>query len=244
MILSIDRNSIRNFKLKKILFLTLSVSILKELFVFVYSNSGRGDNSLDLVPNTFYWVWLMIPVILMFLLFKKYKIKFDVFLISFFSLITVVVIIWWFIPSSLKLEPNYYGVESRVSLDSHESGRYDEKIEFDYSLKTGFLYNKYDQELIKELEDARTYNDYVGTVEFLFWQSGLACGFIPFGIREYNGGIGFYKRVELYFTIGPVVLLEILIKALYYNFMIVFLIQFLWFVSKKEHIWWYNQNVL
>lgn len=49
---------------------------------------------------------------------------------------------------------------------------------------------------------------------FLFWQTAFAYGYVPQDIFEYSGDSSISQKVTLFFTIGPLFLLECFIRAL------------------------------
>ena len=152
----------------------------------------------------------------------------------------LVEIIWILIPDNLMvLEANYYGLGSRISMETHLlEGRFDERVEYDFPLSLGSLYRKDDPELKHAFYEQKRYNEYVDKQGFLFWQTGLAYGFDPIGIDGYNGGAGFLNRVELFFTVGPMTIVESFITGLVTSFPILMLAQTIWLLIRKEQFWW------
>ena len=221
------------------LFVTLLGAAAIEIFLIFYENlSGNKDVS-KFVPWTFHTLWEIAALAGIAYAVKKCDIKLETYFVSLMFGALLVGIIWIFIPDNLKiLEANYYGVESRISMETHEEGRYDERVEYNFPLTPGFLYKKGDPELKRVFYKAKSYNEYVGTKGFLFWQTGLAYGFNPSGIDGYNGSNGFLNRIELFFTVGPMVVAESFIKGMATNFIILMLAQIIWFLIRKEQVWW------
>jgi len=125
-----------------------------------------------------------------------------------------VMVIGAFLPVALTpFPPHYLGVESRLSLQTHEEGPYDEVVAYDYPLALGDLYAAADPELILALQRAQIAS-YVATRGFLFWQTGLAYGFYPMGVDAYSGYPDLAEFIALVFTVGPLVILESAINAL------------------------------
>jgi hypothetical protein len=97
------------------------------------------------------------------------------------------------------------------------------------------VYRKNDPELSTVLNTAKKYYTNVSTKGFLFWQTGLAYGFVPIGIDEYEGRRGIVNKLRLFFTIGPTVIIEALIIGLIKYFFILMIGQFIWFLVRKRH---------
>lgn len=219
------------------LVLTVSSVFCLEVFLMLYGTFS--DKLTTDFPWTFHWMWEIFVLIGFSFIIKRFQISIGKFAgITFFGLI-VISVVWLFIPESIKvIKVNYYGVESRLTNETHEEGRYDEQVVNDFPLRLGFLYKADDPELLQEFVEKSNYNEYVATKGFLFWQTGLAYGFVPYRINEFNGGHTFLDHIELFFTVGPMVLVECLINSLYQYFFILLLIQVVWLLIKKEHIWW------
>jgi hypothetical protein len=229
---------IKNKWLKTII-LTLVGSGAIEISLFLLGTLSSNRTVSEFVPWTFHTIWEIGALGAIAYLAKKCDIKPGAYYVALLFGAFIVAIVWIFIPDNLRtLEANYYGVESRISTASHIEGRYDERVEFDYALKVGYLYRKDDPELIREFSDAKRFNEYVRTKAFLFWQTGLAYGFDPFHIPAYDSAGKFLYRIELFFTVGPLVIVESFIKGLISIFPILMIAQLIRFIIRKEHIWW------
>ena len=110
-------------------------------------------------------------------------------------------------------------------------------MRYDFPLDKGFLYHGNDLELEKEIANLADGYEYAGAKGFLFWQTGLAYGYDPSLLERYNGGRGFLSRVELFFTVGPLVLVEATLIGLTRHFPIFMLAIGLWYATKKENMW-------
>lgn len=139
----------------------------------------------------------------------------------------------------------YSGVETQISKDTHASGRFNELETPDSPITLGSIYEKRSIALQQNLMENSRYNEYVSTREFVFWQTGLASGFNPSPIDQYNGGNGFLNRIELIITTGPVVLIECFIKGLIKEFIFLMIFQIVWFVKfKNQYILFVNKESL
>lgn len=147
-------------------------------------------------------------------------------------------ILWIFIPNSfVVLQPRYFGVESRITIDTHEAGRYGESQEYDFPLSKSFIYYKDDPELKEAMAELSQGHEYTGGRGFLFWQTGLADGYDPSLLEGYNGGKGFLSRVELFFTVGPLMIVEATLTGLTRHFPILMLIVGGLYLAKNENVW-------
>lgn len=209
-----------------------------EIFQVLYGTLSGHREASEFVPWTFHTLWEIAVFVGIAYAVKRCDIKPGVYFVGLMLGTFLVAIIWIFIPDRLKIGANYYGIESRISMETHEEGRYDERVEYDFPLSPGFLYKKDNLELKSAVFEAKRYNEYVGTKGFFFWQTGLAYGFDPIGIDGYNGGHGFLNRVELCFTVGPMVIVESFIKGLASNFIILMIAQIVWFAIRKKQVWW------
>jgi len=212
-----------------------AIEIFYTLFRTLFHNEGTSI----LIPWTFHTLWEIAALAGIAYVVKKCGIRLE----TYFSVLMLgtflIGIIWIFIPDSLKiLEANYYGVESRISRETHGEGMYEDSVEYNFPLSLGFLYRKDDPELKSAFYEAKNQNEYIGTKGFLFWQTGLAYGFNPIRIGGYNGGHGFFNRIELFFTVGPMVIVESFIKGFASNFIILLIGQIIWLLIRKEQIWW------
>jgi hypothetical protein len=232
------RHTLTN-KISGTVLLTFLTSFAIEVFRTAYSSSGYDGSSL--VPWTFEWVWEIAFFILCFLIIKRLQVNYGAVIGFFFVGIFVSSLVWDFYPKSYKVvTPNYYGIEARRTHDTHEEGEYGEQTVYDHELNAGFLYKANDPEIMNSLNEAALDNEYAGTRGFMFWQTGLAYGFIPDLLDEYNGGTTFLNHLELYVTVGPMVLLECLLTGLYTNFITLILLQLIWSAWKRDFIWWYD----
>ena len=210
----------------RIVWVTLLGSAAIEIYLILYGTLfGKKDVS-EFVPWTFHTIWEIAALVGTGYAVKKCDIKPGDYFAALMLGTILVGITGTVIPDSLKLEANYYGVESHIS------------VEYDARVLPGFLYRKDDPELKRDFYESKSYNEHVRTRGFLFWQTGLAYGFNPICIDGYNGGHGFLNRIELFFTAGPMVIVESSIKGLNTNFIILMLAQIVWFLIRKEQVWW------
>ena len=220
-----------------VIILTVLGSFGIEVVLMVLGTLSKDKNTSDFVPWTFHWIWEILGLFGILFIAKKLGVNFSVFFASLFVGMIVIGVARIFIPDSFKFE-NYCGVETRYTYDTHEEGRYDEISVNDFPLVPGFLFRADDTELFHEIKESSVDNEYVGTRYFIFWQTGLAYGFSPDRLSEYNGGDTTLDLIELFFTVGPMVLVECFITGICYNFPTFILAQITWFLIKKEFLWW------
>lgn len=210
-----------------------------EIFVFQYWTLFGNKDVSGLIPWTFHTLWEAAALIGIAYVVKRCGIELEVYAVTLVLGAILAGIVWMFMPDSFRvIGANYFGVESRASLETHEEGRFDERVEYDYPLSLGFLYKNGDPELEREIAETKRRSDYVRTRGFIFWQTGLAYGFTPFGLDGYNGGFEFIDKVKLFFTVGPIVIIESFIKGMIDLFGLLMAIQIIWFLILKEHVWW------
>jgi hypothetical protein len=236
-----QQQSIR-FAWVKTIVLTALASFSIEVVLMLYDTLGGSyrDPS-DLVPWTFYSLWAIAALGGVAWVVYKLKAKVGRFFTVMFIGSIISAVAWIFIPDSLKiLEANYYGVESRITMDMHEEGRYDETTEYDLPLELGFMYHRDSPELKHEIREKAKRNEYVDVQGFLTWQTGLAYGFMPdpVSIPQYNGCDNFRERLSLIMTVGPVVLSEMFIRGMYGHFLVFLIAQIIFVLIRKEHVWW------
>lgn len=221
--------------------LTFLASFAIEVLRTFYSSASYDGSSL--VPWTFEWVWEIGFFVICFFILRRLQVYYGAAIVFLFVGLIFSSIAWSFYPKSYKfVEPNYYGVESRLNYDTHEEGRYDEQTVYDHKLSSGFLYKSNDPEIMSELNEEARNNEYAGTRGFMFWQTGLAYSFNPIRLKEYNGGKTFLNHLELYLTVGPIVLLECFLTGLYTNFISLIILQLIWLVWKKDFVWWHKSE--
>jgi len=134
-------------------------------------------------------------------------------------------IFWAFVPSPLNLlERHYVGVNSRLNEDTHTTGRFDENTAYDHPIKKGFLYAIADPRVKADLVQRHTDNKYVGKQKFIFLQTGIAMGYDPDLLQEYTPAYGFWGRIGLFVTVGPVFLIESTINAFFTHFFLFFML--------------------
>lgn len=143
-----------------------------------------------------------------------------------------------FLPESFVVfRPRYFGIESRVSLETHEMGAETERREYDSPLSKGFLYRRNDPGLMEEAFGRARDCEYVGGRGFLFWQTGFAAGYDPAFLDDFPGGRRFPFRIELFFTVGPLMLVEAFLVSLTRDFPLVMLFVAVSWIRYKENLW-------
>ena len=228
----------RNKWLRSI-FVTLLGAGAIEIFLILYGTLFGNIVVSELVPWTFHTLWELAAIAGIAYAVHKCGINPVIYFPGLIIGSLLVGIVWIFIPNSLKiLDANYYGVQSRITMETNEEERYDGRVEYNFPLSLGLLYKTDDPELNRTINKAKSYNEHVSAKGFLFWQTGLALGFNPIGIDKYNGGYGFLNRVELFFTVGPMVIVESFIVGLVTNFVILMLAQIILFLIRKKQVWW------
>ncbi|MDD4052014.1 MAG: hypothetical protein PHR28_08975 [candidate division Zixibacteria bacterium] len=170
------------------IFVTILAGAAAEIVFVLYGTIWGGRESSQFVPWTFHTVWEIAALVGFAYTVKRCTVNLSAYIVYLLLGVILASIAWMCIPNSVKtLDPNYYGVESRISMETHEEGRDEERVEYDYPLTCGLLYRRGDPNLKRAIDEAMSCNEYVSTEGFLFWQTGLARGFSPIGISGYNG---------------------------------------------------------
>lgn len=227
----------------KILLLTALGAFIIETFLFLRGNIFGHKESISEVPWTFHTLWeiaaLLLAVYLAYL-FTEHIVPFLGYLFIGFVLGALCSLLWLVVPPSWNLfRPNYYGVQVRHTLDRHEEerGEFSSELVYDYPLWLMNLYPKEDSWCIEgSIEDwRRDGNEYAGAKGFLTWQAGLAYGFEPSStfVPQFKTE-GLANRLALVMTVGPVTLLELLIRGLYQYFLPLLIPQLMWYWMRRQ----------
>jgi tetratricopeptide (TPR) repeat protein len=219
--------------------LSLIVTVLGSatLEIAYFLIGSMGMNKKFLLPRTYFSLWLCALMVCIVYIVKKCDIKLG----DYFGILTLGMLlatfIWIFVPDSLKIEDNYFGIELSVSKVLLEDEDY-EDIRAEFPLTSGVLYRNDDPVLVRVLKNAKSFNEniYVHTRGFLFWQTGLAFGFYP-SVKIYG-----YEKDKLFYTVGPIVIVESFIKGFTKYFVILVIAQIVWFLVSEQHIWWWKSD--
>ena len=196
------------------------------------------------LPWTFHTIWEVAFLVLASSVSARFgmpKTNFFAFMIGvgFVSLV-VDAVVGFFVPDSFYVfRPQYFGVESRRTLDMDDyetTGFYDStsSVMVDPLVK-GALFHNEDPEIAPTLDELAKDNAYADLRGFLLWQTGMAKGYDPTQLENYNGGDGILSRVELFFTVGPLTIVESVLWGLVRHlpaFMVYFIVLY-----AKDGIW-------
>jgi hypothetical protein len=234
---------IKKLRLKKIFevfLLSFLASLCMELLIFLFQFLELQD-TMNSLPWTFYWVWIFVAFLFINLIIRRFQIKFENFIsITIFGSFIVWALSITF-PNYVTVKNyNFYGVEFRKNLNYSIGDLYNETKIFDEPLQKSFLFSVNDLAMMEEYNEKKSENESVKLIGFMFWQAGLAYGFMPQNINEFNGADNNDKRIELYFTVGPMVIAECLLVGVRKNLIIFFLFQALYFLYQGEDIWRFN----
>lgn len=219
------------FKMNNILKIVLGTILDFTLLVFVYFTARlvgffignffyyADENNL---PFTFYSIWILILFLIPYFVFKKRGLKSEKFFVFLFfvciggglsSVLTHGLI--KFIPNSPKSEiikSNFIGVSGLDEVE-HEDSYGNETSSTEAS--KSYVYIENDSRIEREVSKLENEHS-VGTSlkKFIFWQTALASGYNPKYIPNYNSCNLSSDKLELYFTVGPLVIIESLIEAI------------------------------
>jgi len=141
---------------------------------------------------------------------------------------------WAFIPSRFDAPARYIGITHRESNETAIIWSSDSE-EHASSLEKGFLYKKGSKDYKIDMSEYKKREGLINTESFIFWQTGVAHGYNPMGLASYKAPRSFFDHIELFFTIGPVMLVECLMKGVYYNLIIFLLLDIIVFWKHGLH---------
>jgi len=214
--------------------LSMLAAITTQICAFLLSKVTSGL-SIGGDPWTFHIVWEVGAIYGIYRFIKWIGIRPMIFFPMLFVGALISIAFWIFVPNPIKIEGRYYGVSADYEPYYTED---DYGNEYTSVIDRGYLYHKDDPELQKELNNEET-DGQISTSGFLFWQTGMAEGYSPALLTEYSGGYSWMDKLELYFTIGPITLLELAIMGIHAEFVIFLLISIYWFIRYKQHVYWH-----
>lgn len=239
----------QNLWLRSMLITLMAAITLEVLLVIgrtIYILADRQSIS-PFIPWTFHTAWELGFLALIAYLVKRCGTTFGNFIAGVLIIGIASMLLWSFLPQSFHiLHARYFGVEYRRTMAKHDEGP-PAGWEYNESLNSGSLYNADDPRLNDDYKDRAKDNEYVGTGGFLFWQAGLAAGYDPSELEEYSRflepppgkkGELLLSRVELFFTVGPLVLAESTITAIFTDFPVFVIVICSYYIIKRRHIWY------
>lgn len=202
------------------------INFLKEVVFYVNESLSHFISSLYVLP------WIALVILIIFYFVKKIEgIKPWEFLgysvLSGMLLSILGIIINMTLGLNNSLEKNYvgiYGVTTGFNTNT-ESETY-----INHKTNVYRIADKTSKSELKRLENKyeESYQE-----EFIFWQTAFASGFEPKYISEFKGTDSFSKVLTLFFTVGPIFLLETFINTIM-NFWILFLFPIIGLLFKKK----------
>lgn len=191
---------------------------LIRFFITNFFNHADEDN----IPFTFYSIWIFFIFYIPFLIFKKRglaKEKFlgFLFIICFFGILSSALTRWLihYVPKIDNIEiikSNYIGVAGLDEVE-HEDANGVETSSTEAS--KSYVYISTDSRIEREVSKLENeHTDGTSLEKFIFWQTALASGFNPKYIPNYNCCNLSSDKLELYFIVGPLVIIESFIEAI------------------------------
>ena len=174
------------------------------------------NNSTEDIPHSYFYLWILIVFLIPFLIlikneaFKKGYLQFLFFVYIGGNLTSNVTnFLVSFIPKVNDfemIESNFIGIASvEESFGEDEYGGQKSIKEYNKS----FVYSKNDKDIDKEFSKLENeYESGASTDKFIFWQTAMAYGYNPKNILQYKSPNLFTEKLEFYFTVGPLVILE------------------------------------
>jgi hypothetical protein len=223
------------------LLLTVLLSVGIEIILSIYNSIMRDTGISNSIPWTFHLVWLFAILFTFYIIVRILNVSVTLFFLVLFPGMLISYFGWMAIPNSLKIiKPNFIGINVRIDEESDIQVNADENFNYKFPIKPGSLYYVDDPFLINAKKEAERNNEYLDVKGFLFWQTGLANGYIPVNIYNYRGGKSFFNHIALFFTIGPIEIFECLIMGIYSHYLCLLIAQIIYFIIFKEQVWWHT----
>ena len=110
------------------------------------------------------------------------------------------------------IESNYIGLSGLDVEDYEDSNGIDQSS----TVQTkGYIYVAKDSRVEREISKLESvHKDGISVEKFIFWQTALASGYNPKYIPNYNCCNLSSDKLELYFTVGPLLMVEFFIAAI------------------------------
>ena len=201
-------------------------SFLKEVAFYINESLSHFLRSLYVLP------WLALVILVVFYFVNKIDgvkpwefLGFSVFAGFLFSIVGLIINLT--IGLNDSLEKNYVGVYGVTTAFNTNT---DSEVQIDYKTNVYKITDNKGKNELKRLENEYedSYQD-----EFIFWQTAFAKGFEPKYIDEFKGTDSFSRVITLFFTVGPIFLLETFISTIM-NSWILFLIPIIGLFFKKK----------
>lgn len=234
----------------KALILTILAAFAFEIIINLTSSWFlQSKSAFYYHPNTYHQVWGIATLVGIAVIVRRIGLNIKDFLIIGGGTIVVVsifvIVIYFILPSKYFPiisfpEPNYIGIASRFTTETHPKGVVGEDEDFNYPLELHSLYPATGcPSLEREVRVLEMSNGYIKTEKFLTWQAGLAYGYTPDPrcIREYIESSSLSQQASYFLTIGPFLLVELFIRSLSGYLIPMVFIQAIWYFYRNEYIW-------
>lgn len=190
--------------------LTLLICFLVEILLFEWG-AIQNYKSKQMIFAT---VWILVLFVILYFVIKKTGIvptiffSFSLVYGTIFYLIGLLLAILFGSYNTIIIDRSYVGTSGTTEIINTDRDGTNT-----HYLNT-FVFKKNDKLLNQELNKLdEEFSEGSTEEEFIFWQTALAKGFEPKNISEYDCCSGFKQKMYLYLTVGPITILESLIKA-------------------------------
>jgi hypothetical protein len=221
-------------------------ALLFELAIFPLT-SHVGRSPIDENPWTLHTIWEVAAIVGIVYVVKRMKLMIWQFLTTVGMCGIAALIVMAFVPFHHEdAGVRYCGVSYQPCPYSYEQGFWGvREIENDFWATN--VYSLDDRgKLNSAILWAKRNSCGVALDYFYFWQTGMACGFDPLLVSVYGWRSDiFHWPVIRFLTIGPVVLVELLIRACIWFLPIFLMITIAWFLVRRKHLWldeWASQE--
>lgn len=198
---------------------------IASLIAFVIRNFTKHTEE-ENVPLTYYTVWILLLFTTVYFILKKRGLKNE----TFFSFLFLVVV-----GANLILMVTHVLIRNVTSIDNIQIAKknFVGLVAVYYGGEDTYSYNSYlfienDNRIVegrtKLLDEYKHKLDKIDLKKYVFWQTAVAEGFSPKFIPNYNCCELSTDKLELYFTVGPLVIIECFIEAIKPAFLILIIL--------------------
>jgi len=217
---------------------TIIASTTFEICALIY-NFAQGESNNAVSANSWIWYTLIFILFFLYLLYKKINYKDFFFVLVLLGICSS--LIWMFIPKRFDIPSNYAGIQTRLTLNEYQTSggnsRTDATFEYESSLDLGYVFEKSDPSFIKTVKGKAKWNEFVHYDSFIFWHTAMAYGYNPERLEKYYGSDSIIGKLKLFFTVGPISILECFIKGIYYEFIFFILAHLIWYRHNYCILW-------
>ncbi|MBI3719081.1 MAG: hypothetical protein HY252_10870 [Sphingobacteriales bacterium] len=205
------------FDFALVVFLYFVARLLRFFVGNFFHHSDEGN-----IPYTFYSLWILLLFLIPYFILTKRGLAQEkflgfLFIVYFAGSLSSALTRWLihYLPKVDNIEiikSNFIGVAGLDEVE-HEDYYGNETSSTEHS--KSYVYVENDSRIERELSKLEEeHSEGTSVDKFIFWQTALAAGYNPKYIPNYNCCNLSSDKLELYFTVGPLVMIEALIEAI------------------------------